>query len=193
MMYPQVIKPCLDWLLALVLVVITSPLLIGIMAILKLIQQNVFYVQERPGNYEKIFNIYKFSTLRYSGTNDETPSNNFTKFLRKSSLDELPQLINVLKGEMSFVGPRPLLKEYLELYSETHKRRHDVKPGMTGLAQVNGRNLISWEERLDLDYQYTIKISFLLDLKIVLLTFRNLFLKSDMGSSITMPRFKGYQ
>ncbi|MCR9250836.1 MAG: sugar transferase [bacterium] len=192
-MYPQVIKPILDWLLALMLVVLATPLMIGIMAILRLTQRHVFYVQERPGNKEEVFNMYKFRTLRYNDMDDESPSNNFTKFLRKSSLDELPQLINVLKGEMSFVGPRPLLKEYLELYSETHKKRHDVKPGITGLAQVNGRNLISWEERLDLDYQYTKKISFLLDLKIVLLTFRNLFLKPDMGSSITMPRFKGYQ
>ena len=159
----------------------------------------ILFRQKRPGYKEKIFGIYKFRTM----TNEKDANGNLLpddkrlvgigKFIRSTSLDELPQLFNVLKGEMSFVGPRPLLEEYLPLYNEKQKRRHDVKPGITGWAQVNGRNAISWEQKFDYDVWYVDNQSFLLDIKILWLTFLKVVKRSDISSSTssTMEKFTG--
>ena len=159
----------------------------------------ILFRQKRPGKDEKIFGIYKFRTM----TNEKDADGNLLpdeqrlvgigKFIRSTSLDELPQLFNVLKGEMSFVGPRPLLIEYLDLYNETQKRRHDVKPGITGWAQVNGRNAISWEQKFEYDVWYVDNQSFWLDMKILWMTFLKVVKRSDISSSssATMEKFEG--
>ena len=159
----------------------------------------ILFKQKRPGYKEKIFGIYKFRTM----TNDIDEDGNLLpdeqrlvgvgKFIRSTSLDELPQLFNVLKGEMSFVGPRPLLIEYLDLYDDEQKRRHDVKPGITGWAQVNGRNAISWEQKFEYDVWYVDNQSFWLDMKILWMTFLKVVKRSDISSntSATMEKFTG--
>jgi undecaprenyl phosphate N,N'-diacetylbacillosamine 1-phosphate transferase len=159
----------------------------------------ILFRQYRPGYKESIFGIYKFRTM----TNDKDEYGNLLpdekrilrlgKFIRSSSLDELPQLLNVLKGEMSFVGPRPLLVEYLDLYNTDQKRRHDVKPGITGWAQVNGRNAISWEQKFSYDVWYVENQSFLLDIKILWMTFLKVIKRSEISSSTsaTMEKFEG--
>ena len=159
----------------------------------------IIFSQERPGLNEKIFTIYKFRTM--TDVKDENGDllpdgirlTKFGKFLRSTSLDELPQLFNVLKGHMSFVGPRALLVDYLPRYTDKQKRRHLVKPGITGWAQVNGRNAISWEQKFEYDLWYVEHQSFLLDIKIMFLTFIKVFKRSGVSSSghVTMPRFKG--
>ena len=158
----------------------------------------ILFRQKRPGKDEKIFGIYKFRTM----TNEKDADGNLLpdeqrlvgigKFIRSTSLDELPQLFNVLNGEMSFVGPRPLLIEYLDLYNETQKRRHDVKPGITGWAQVNGRNAISWEQKFEYDVWYVDHQSFWLDMKILWMTFLKVVQRSDISSntSATMEKFE---
>jgi undecaprenyl phosphate N,N'-diacetylbacillosamine 1-phosphate transferase len=159
----------------------------------------LFFRQKRPGFKEKIFSIYKFRTMTNevdeNGNllSDEKRLKGFGKFVRSTSLDELPQLFNVLLGDMSFVGPRPLLVEYLDLYTIKQKKRHNVKPGITGWAQVNGRNAISWEEKFELDVWYVENQSFWLDMKILWLTFLKVVKRSDINSdtSITMEKFKG--
>ena len=159
----------------------------------------IFFRQLRPGYKGKTFNIYKFRTM----TNKKDKEGNLLtdeerlvgvgKFIRSTSLDELPQLFNILKGEMSFVGPRPLLVEYLPLYNERQKRRHDVKPGITGWAQINGRNAISWEQKFEYDVWYVENQSFWLDMKILLMTFLKVIKRSDVSSasSATMEKFTG--
>ncbi len=159
----------------------------------------VLFIQERPGYKGKIFRMYKFRTM----TNAKDESGNllpdaerqtaFGGFLRKSSLDELPELINVIKGEMSLVGPRPLLVQYLPLYNEEQNRRHDVKPGVTGWAQINGRNAIGWPEKFKLDVWYVDNQSFMLDVKILLMTFIKVFKHDDVSAEghVTMPPFTG--
>jgi undecaprenyl phosphate N,N'-diacetylbacillosamine 1-phosphate transferase len=159
----------------------------------------ILFQQKRPGLYGKIFSIYKFRTM----TNEKDSKGNLLpdekrlvglgKFIRSTSFDELPQIFNVLKGEMSFVGPRPLLIEYLELYNDKQKRRHDVKPGITGWAQVNGRNAISWEKKFEYDVWYVDNQSFWLDIKILWLTFLKVVKRSDISSdsSVTMKKFEG--
>jgi len=159
----------------------------------------IVFTQKRPGLNAKIFKIYKFRTM----TNevdaygellpDEQRLKGVGKFIRSTSLDELPQIFNVLQGEMSFVGPRPLLIEYLPLYSEKQKRRHTVKPGITGWAQVNGRNAISWEQKFEHDIWYVENQSFLLDLKIMWMTFLKVLKRSDISSStsVTIEKFQG--
>ena len=159
----------------------------------------ILFRQKRPGYKEKIFGIYKFRTMTNEVDEkgillpDEQRLKGIGKFIRSTSLDELPQLFNVLKGEMSFVGPRPLLIEYLPLYNSDQKRRHDVKPGITGWAQVNGRNAISWEEKFNYDIWYVDNHSFLLDMKIMWMTFLKVIKRSDISSSssVTMEKFKG--
>jgi lipopolysaccharide/colanic/teichoic acid biosynthesis glycosyltransferase len=159
-----------------------------------------FFFQKRPGKNECLFNIIKFKTM-----NDKTDVNGkllsdaerLTKigsFIRKTSLDEIPQLINVLKGDMSLIGPRPLLPEYLPLYDKIQMRRHDVKPGITGLAQVNGRNSISWQQKFEYDVWYVDNFSFLLDIKILLLTIKKVFFREGISSEghVTMPTFIEY-
>ena len=195
-------KRLFDILLSLFLIVIFLPFYI-IVAILIFIKMGspILFRQNRPGLHNKIFGIYKFRTM----TNEKDENGNLLsddkrlvgigKFIRSASLDELPQLFNVLKGEMSFVGPRPLLVEYLPLYSCEQKRRHDVTPGITGWAQVNGRNAISWEQKFEYDVWYVDNQSFILDLKILWMTFLKVVKRSDISQvgNVTMEAFKGTQ
>ena len=194
------LKNLFDKSLALFLIILFSPIYI-IVSLLIFFKMGspILFRQKRPGYKEKIFGIYKFRTM----TNEKDEFGNLLpdykrligigKFIRSTSLDELPQLFNVLKGEMSFVGPRPLLVEYLPLYNDKQKRRHDVKPGITGWAQVNGRNAISWEQKFDYDVWYVDNQSFLLDIKILWLTFLKVVKRSDISSSTssTMEKFTG--
>jgi len=194
------LKRLFDISLALVLIILFSPIYIIVsLLILSKMGSPVLFRQKRPGYKEKIFGIYKFRTM----TNEKDKDGNLLpdeqrlvgigKFIRSTSLDELPQLFNVLKGEMSFVGPRPLLIEYLDLYDNEQKRRHDVKPGITGWAQVNGRNAISWEQKFEYDVWYVDHQSFLLDMKILWMTFLKVVKRSDISSSTssTMEKFTG--
>ena len=194
------IKSIFDKILALFLIILFSPIYIVVSLLIFLkMGSPILFRQKRPGYKEKIFGIYKFRTM----TNDTDKNGNLLpddkrlvgigKFIRSTSLDELPQLFNVLKGDMSFVGPRPLLEEYLPLYNEKQKRRHDVKPGITGWAQVNGRNAISWEQKFDYDVWYVDNQSFWLDIKILWLTFLKVVKRSDISSSTssTMEKFTG--
>ena len=158
-----------------------------------------FFMQERPGKYGKIFRVIKFKTMtdeRDENGNllpDEKRLTKIGKFIRSTSIDELPQLINVLKGDMALVGPRPLLPQYLPLYSKEQARRHEVRPGITGWAQVNGRNAISWTKKFELDVWYVDHCSFLLDLKIIFLTIKKVFVREGISSdtSVTMEAFTG--
>lgn len=166
---------------------------------LKIIQGSVLFKQERPGLNAKIFTIYKFKTMSDEKDEngnllpDEFRLKPFGKLVRSLSLDELPQLFNVLKGDMSFIGPRPLLVEYLELYNEEQKHRHDVRGGITGWAQVNGRNDISWAKKFELDLYYVKHCSFLLDLKIFFLTIAKVIKRSGVNKtgSATTVKFNG--
>ncbi len=199
-MYKKLLKPLLDTAFALIVLTLLSPLLVITAVVVRLgLGSPIFFTQVRPGLGEKLFTIYKFRTM----TNDKDKEGNFLpddkrlkgigKFIRSTSLDELPQLFNILKGDMSFVGPRPLLVEYLELYDKKQKRRHEVKPGITGWAQVNGRNAISWREKFELDIYYVDNCSFLLDLKILWLTLIKVIKGSGVssGTSVTMEKFRG--
>jgi len=194
------IKSIFDKTLALFLIILFSPIYIIVsLLILWKMGSPILFKQKRPGYKEKIFGIYKFRTM----TNEKSENGNLLpdeqrlvgigKFIRSTSLDELPQLFNVLKGEMSFVGPRPLLIEYIDLYNNEQKRRHDVKPGITGWAQVNGRNAISWEQKFEYDVWYVDNQSFFLDIKILWLTFLKVVKRSDISSSssATMEKFTG--
>lgn len=194
------LKSLFDKTLALFLIILFSPIyiIVSVMILLNM-GRPILFRQKRPGYKEKIFGIYKFRTM----TNekdingellpDEQRLVGVGKFIRSTSLDELPQLLNVLKGEMSFVGPRPLLIEYLPLYNDEQKRRHDVKPGITGWAQVNGRNAISWEQKFEYDVWYVDNQSFWLDIKILWMTFLKVVKRSDISSSssATMEKFRG--
>lgn len=180
MIYKNVFKPLLDFLTALIALCIFSPVCVILIIVLLINNRgNVFFFQKRPGKNEKIFRVIKFKTMNdkkdKSGNllSDDKRLTKLGKIIRKTSLDELPQLINVIKGDMSLVGPRPLLPEYLPLYSEEQKKRHLVKPGITGWAQVNGRNAITWQKKFELDVWYVHNISFLLDLKIFFKTIVN--------------------
>lgn len=176
-MYRKYVKRFLDIILAIIAIVMTLPifLLTGILVLIFLGKPAIFR-QKRPGKDEKIFTMYKFRTMT-KGKNrngemlpDELRLTKFGKFLRKTSLDEIPEFINILKGDMSFVGPRPLLIEYLPYYTKEEHHRHDVRPGLTGLAQVSGRNLLNWNNRFKKDIEYVYNLSFLFDLKIVFKT-----------------------
>ncbi len=194
------LKRLFDISLSATLIIFFSPIyvIVAILIILKM-GKPILFRQKRPGYKEKIFGIYKFRTMTNEVDEkgillpDEQRLKGIGKFIRSTSLDELPQLFNVLKGEMSFVGPRPLLIEYLPLYNSDQKRRHDVKPGITGWAQVNGRNAISWEEKFNYDIWYVDNHSFLLDMKIMWMTFLKVIKRSDISSSssVTMEKFKG--
>ncbi|HFF9611976.1 TPA: undecaprenyl phosphate N,N'-diacetylbacillosamine 1-phosphate transferase [Campylobacter jejuni] len=198
-MYEKVFKRIFDFILALVLLVLFSPVILITALLLKITQGGVIFTQNRPGLDEKIFKIYKFKTM--SGERDEKGEllsdelrlKAFGKIVRSLSLDELLQLFNVLKGDMSFVGPRPLLVEYLSLYNEEQKLRHKVRPGITGLAQVNGRNAISWQKKFELDVYYVKNISFLLDLKIMFLTALKVLKRSGVSKEghVTTEKFNG--
>ena len=194
------IKLIFDKLLALCLIIIFLPayIIIAIFIFIKM-GRPILFRQKRPGLYEKIFGIYKFRTMTNEKNKngdllpDEQRLVSVGKFIRSISLDELPQLFNVLKGEMSFVGPRPLLIEYLPLYNEKQKERHNVKPGITGWAQVNGRNAIGWEQKFDYDVWYVENQSFWLDMKILWMTLLKVVKRSDISSdtAATMEKFKG--
>jgi lipopolysaccharide/colanic/teichoic acid biosynthesis glycosyltransferase len=193
-------KEIFDKTLALLLLILFSPIFLTLSLLIYIIMgKPIFFRQERPGLNGKIFKIYKFRTMSNERDengellSDEKRLKGIGKFIRSTSLDELPQLINVLKGDMSFVGPRPLLVEYLELYDDEQKRRHNVKPGITGLAQINGRNAISWEEKFKLDVCYVDNQSFLLDMKILWMTFLKVLKRDGISSakSVTMEKFKG--
>lgn len=184
---------------ALVLILFFPVLLVTALLVYFKLGKPIFFIQTRPGFQGKLYNICKFRTMKdavdASGTplSDEERLTPFGKLLRSTSIDELPALWNVLKGELSLVGPRPLLVEYLPLYNSEQARRHDVKPGITGWAQVNGRNTISWEKKFKLDVWYVENHSFFLDLKILLLTARKVFIRSDISHEghSTMPFFTG--
>ncbi|EGK8181681.1 TPA: undecaprenyl phosphate N,N'-diacetylbacillosamine 1-phosphate transferase [Campylobacter coli] len=198
-MYEKWIKRILDFILALFLLVLFSPLILITALLLKITQGSVIFTQNRPGLNEKIFKIYKFKTMsderdeKGELLSDELRLKAFGKIVRSLSLDELLQLFNVLKGDMSFVGPRPLLVEYLPLYNEEQKLRHKVRPGITGWAQVNGRNAISWQKKFELDVYYVKNISFLLDLKIMFLTALKVLKRSGVSKEghVTTEKFNG--
>ncbi|HEF9399341.1 TPA: undecaprenyl phosphate N,N'-diacetylbacillosamine 1-phosphate transferase [Campylobacter coli] len=198
-MYEKWIKRIFDFVLALFLLVLFSPLILITALLLKITQGSVIFTQNRPGLNEKIFKIYKFKTMsderdeKGELLSDELRLKAFGKIVRSLSLDELLQLFNVLKGDMSFVGPRPLLVEYLPLYNEEQKLRHKVRPGITGWAQVNGRNAISWQKKFEFDVYYVKNISFLLDLKIMFLTALKVLKRSGVSKEghVTTEKFNG--
>ena len=195
--YEKYVKRPLDCALAACALLLLSPV-IGVIALLVRIKLGapVIFHQRRPGRNERVFNLCKFRTM--TDARDEKgellpDAKRLTKFgsiLRQTSLDELPELVNILKGDMSFVGPRPLLVRYLPWYTEREKRRHEVRPGLTGLAQVSGRNFIGWDKRLDLDVQYADRITFLGDLGILLKTVRSVLSQADVAvDTDTTERF----
>ena len=178
-MYKIFFKPLLDFVLSLLGIIVTSPIfLIVFVALLLANKGKVFFLQNRPGKNEEIFKIIKFRTMndnRDAHGNllpDEERLTTIGKLVRKTSLDEIPQLINVLLGNMSLIGPRPLLPEYLPLYNDFQKKRHLIKPGITGWAQINGRNAVEWEKKFQFDVWYVENLSFLLDLQIMFLTLK---------------------
>ncbi|HEU4495818.1 MAG TPA: sugar transferase [Flavobacterium sp.] len=199
-MYSSFFKRLIDISAAFVALALLLPVFIAVTIFLAVANGGKpFFVQRRPGKNEKIFSIIKFKTMNDKrGLNGQLlpDSERLTKiglFVRKTSLDEIPQLINVLKGDMSLVGPRPLLPQYLELYSDFQKRRHEVRPGITGWAQVNGRNAISWERKFEYDVWYADNISFALDLKIIMLTIKKVFVREGIAQEgqMTMQAFTG--
>lgn len=193
-------KRVIDFLFALILLIIVFPIMVIAAIAIKLESKGpALFKQKRPGKNAKIFMVYKFRTMMVETEKDGRALSDMERmtrtgaFLRKTSIDELPQLFNILKGEMSFIGPRPLLVRYLEFYTPQQMRRHEVTPGISGWAQVNGRNTISWEEKFEYDVWYVDNISFALDLKIAWLTFYNVVKRKDINSSSenTMPEFTG--
>lgn len=197
-MYSKYIKRFFDFILSLMALIVLSPILLVTYILVRIKLGNpAIFRQKRPGKDEKIFTLYKFRTMTDEKDEegnllpDEKRLTKFGRMLRKTSLDELPELINIMKGDMSIVGPRPLLIEYLPYYTLEEKHRHDVRPGLTGLAQVNGRNIISWNEKLQYDIRYVSKINFFVDLKIILKTFIKIFKHSEIqvGSEFKAGKF----
>lgn len=201
-MYKHLFKRIIDFSLSLIGFVIISPIFIIVWIWLTIANKGggALFFQERPGKGEKIFKVIKFKTM----TDQRDASGNLLpdaerltkvgKFVRSTSLDEIPQLINVIKGDMSLIGPRPLRTYYLPLYNETQKRRHEVRPGITGWAQVNGRNAISWTNKFEFDVYYVDNISFFFDLKILLLTIKKVFIREGISKegSVTTEAFNGH-
>ncbi|QOI98898.1 MAG: sugar transferase [Flammeovirgaceae bacterium] len=199
-MYVIFVKPFFDKIAALIILLITSPVMLVVISALAIANKGkVWFVQERPGKDERIFKLIKFKTMHdavdASGVPlpDEYRLTSLGKWVRKTSIDELPQLVNVLLGDMSIVGPRPLLTEYLPLYNASQRRRHKVKPGITGWAQVHGRNRVVWPDRFNYDVWYVDHQSFWLDLKILAMTIIKVLKSEGIGSgtSDTMEKFKG--
>ncbi|MBD3800992.1 MAG: sugar transferase [Campylobacterales bacterium] len=199
-MYRRFLKPLLDRIGAVALLLLFSPLLaVALAAVYISLGRPLFFTQRRPGLGGRLFTIYKLRTMdaRRDAEGNFLPDNQrlrgVGRVIRSLSLDELPQLYNVLRGEMSFIGPRPLLVEYLPLYNEEQKRRHDVKPGITGWAQVNGRNAISWKEKFAYDVWYTDHLSWWLDLRIALLTIKKVFIREGINAEghVTVEKFNG--
>ena len=200
--YTLFLKRFLDLILSLLALIVLLPIIFILAILIKFkLGSPILFKQCRPGKNEKIFNLYKFRTM--TDTKDENGNllsdskrlTKFGKFIRSTSLDELPSLLNIIKGDISIVGPRPLLVEYLPLYNDLQKKRHLVKPGLTGLAQVNGRNATSWDKRFEHDIYYVEKLSFWLDLKIIIKTFYKVVKRSGISSnsSVTMEKFKGHE
>jgi len=199
-MYKIYIKRPFDFLAALIGFVILLPVFLLITVGLFFANQGKpFFFQTRPGKNERFFKIIKFKTMndkKDGNGNLLSDSKRLTKigsFVRKTSLDEIPQLLNVIKGDMSLIGPRPLLPEYLPMYNEVQKRRHEVRPGITGWAQVNGRNAISWQQKFEYDVWYVTHLSFILDVRIIFITLRKVFIKEGISAKgvATTERFKG--
>jgi len=199
-MYQFFLKRAIDFLIALIGLILLAPVFIIVMVLLYFANQGKpFFVQTRPGLNEKMFNIIKFKTM--NDKKDEKgnylpDSERLTpvgSFIRQTSLDELPQLINVLKGDMALIGPRPLLPQYLSLYNESQKRRHNIRPGITGWAQVNGRNAISWTKKFELDIWYIDHLSFATDCKVVILTLKKVLKKEGINQvgQATIEAFNG--
>lgn len=198
--YRRYFKRPMDFILSLFAIIVLSPVLMIIALLVGVkLGSPVIFRQKRPGLHENIFTMYKFRTMT-----DECDENghllsdcvrltSFGRFLRASSLDELPELFNILKGDMSFIGPRPLLVKYIPLYNEHQKQRHKVRPGLSGLAQVNGRNAIGWEDKFNLDIEYVDNVSFIGDWKIIILTFKKVFIREGIHSetAATMESFSG--
>ena len=200
-MYQYVIKRLIDFVVVFFVLIIIWPVLLLVTLWLHFANKGAgaFFFQERPGRHGKIFKVIKFKTMtdeRDAEGNllpDDRRLTKIGKFVRSTSIDELPQLINVLKGDMSFIGPRPLLPQYLPLYNKEQARRHEVRPGITGWAQVNGRNAISWTRKFELDVWYVDHCSFSLDLKIIFLTIKKVFVREGISSDTcsTMEAFNG--
>ena len=200
-MYKNGIKRIIDFVLSLIGLVVLSPVFIIVTILLYFANKGagVFFTQERPGKEGQIFKVIKFKTMtderdeKGELLSDKERLTKIGQFIRSTSLDEIPQLINVLKGDMALIGPRPLLVDYLPLYSKQQARRHEVRPGITGWAQVNGRNAISWTDKFKLDVWYVDHLSFQLDLKIFFLTLKKVFMREGISSdtSVTMEPFKG--
>jgi lipopolysaccharide/colanic/teichoic acid biosynthesis glycosyltransferase len=199
-MYSKLIKPILDFFAALIALLLFSPIFLMVWILLTIANQGKpFFIQPRPGKHGKIFNIVKFRTMndRKDEQGNLLPdADRLTPvgaFVRKTSLDEIPQLLNVIKGDMSFVGPRPLLVQYLPLYNDFQKQRHNVKPGITGWAQVNGRNAISWDKKFELDVWYVNNSNFVTDLKIIFMTVLKVIKREGINEAgqATSIEFKG--
>ncbi len=200
MLYRKFIKRLLDIVLSLCAIIVLSPVYLCLFLLVRIkLGSPVLFHQDRPGKDGKIFHMYKFRSMTDERDEngelkpDEERLTSFGRKLRATSLDELPELFCILKGDMSLVGPRPLLVQYLPLYSERQSHRHDVLPGLTGWAQVNGRNALTWPQKFEYDVEYTEKVSFLMDLKILLLTVKNVLKREGISpeGAATMDFFKG--
>lgn len=198
--YEKYVKRTVDFLLSLVSIIILSPVLLILAVVVRIkMGSPIVFSQSRPGINGKIFKMYKFRTMTNEKDEngnllpDEMRLNKFGSFLRSTSLDELPELFNILKGDMAIVGPRPLLVEYLPLYTRKQARRHEVRPGMTGYAQVNGRNELSWEKKFELDVEYVDNVTFVNDLRIIFKTVKTVLKREGISSetSKTMEKFTG--
>ena len=200
-MYNKFIKRIIDFFLSLTGLIVISPVFLLLWLLLAVANKRAgaFFTQLRPGKNEKVFKLIKFKTMTDECDKDgkllpdAVRLTKIGKFVRSTSIDEIPQLINVLKGDMSLIGPRPLLIKYLPLYSVEQKRRHEVRPGITGWAQVNGRNAISWQQKFEYDVWYVDNVSFMIDIKILIMTIKNVLQRKDINSatSATMEAFKG--
>lgn len=196
----KIFKRIFDIIISLIILIISSPILVITSVVLIIINKgSCFFTQDRPGKDEKIIKLYKFKTMNDQKDGkgnylpDEDRLSKIGRIIRRLSVDELPQLVNVIKGDISLIGPRPLLMEYLPLYNESQKRRHNVKPGITGWAQVNGRNAISWERKFEYDVWYVDNVSFMLDMRILFLTIIKVLKREGINSStsVTMEKFRG--
>ncbi len=198
--YQKLFKRPMDFILSLLAIIVLSPVIVTVAILVRIkLGSPILFRQDRPGRNEKIFTMMKFRTMTSKRDSqgqllpDDQRLTKFGKFLRSTSLDELPELVNILKGDMSIIGPRPLLVQYLPLYNETQKRRHEVRPGLSGLAQVSGRNAIQWPDKFALDVQYVDRITFLGDWRIIFRTIGKVLHREGISSesTVTMTPFQG--